>query len=237
MCFPWSWSKSWADWFKKWQWVYQQFKHVLQSVLILADPCVITQSLEKKINLQRRGDPFTSCPLTVCVCACASVWRGGGGGSLLCLRSVYRLQVMPGPDKRSPIPARCLDSACDSTGGTGLSRIYDRFFFFSNSFFFSAREIVNDRRPIPARTKPHEMERGDSASAASRTTWGPILELHERAELDVLRGMTASTPGQRNPSKHTLIGPDWSLLLKLQIRNKNVSFRGKFVSMKASDLF
>lgn len=37
----------------------------------------------------------------VCVCVC---WV-----SLLWLQSVYRLQVMPGLDKRSPIPARCLD--------------------------------------------------------------------------------------------------------------------------------
>lgn len=39
---------------------------------------------------------------------------GGGGGvrglvSLLWLQSVYRLQMMPGLDKRSPIPPHCLD--------------------------------------------------------------------------------------------------------------------------------
>lgn len=43
----------------------------------------------------------------VCVCVC--VWRRGCLVSLLWLQSVYRLQVMPGLDKRSPIPPRCLD--------------------------------------------------------------------------------------------------------------------------------
>jgi len=32
--------------------------------------------------------------------------------SLLWLQSVYRLQVMPGLDKGSPIPPRCLDQLC-----------------------------------------------------------------------------------------------------------------------------
>lgn len=46
----------------------------------------------------------------VCMCVCTSMDLGGVGlVSLLWLQSVYRLQVMPGLDKRSPIPPRCLD--------------------------------------------------------------------------------------------------------------------------------
>lgn len=47
-----------------------------------------------------------------CVYVCASTVGCGGGGclvSLLWLQSVYRLQVIPGLDKGSPIPPRCLD--------------------------------------------------------------------------------------------------------------------------------
>ena len=67
----------------------------------------------------------------MCVCVCVCVGEREEGVclvSLLWLQSVYRLQVMPGLDKRSPIPPRCLDQgACDSTRGTGRSAIYSRF--------------------------------------------------------------------------------------------------------------
>lgn len=45
----------------------------------------------------------------VCVCVARERERRGCLVSLLWLQSVYRLQVMPGLDKRSPIPPRCLD--------------------------------------------------------------------------------------------------------------------------------
>lgn len=46
------------------------------------------------------------------VCMCVRLrWDVEGGClvSLLWLQSVYRLQVIPGLDKGSPIPPRCLD--------------------------------------------------------------------------------------------------------------------------------
>lgn len=48
-----------------------------------------------------------------------------------------------------------------------------------------------------------EMERGDSASVRLQE-WAD-LELHERAELGVLRAMNASTRGEKNPRQQIFV--------------------------------